>query len=436
MMFRYNFRNNYWSLLMRYLSIGLVVVISLFFSACGSSDSKAPVQEKSKLVAYVTDNENNQVDVIDVEKMELIKTLPTGHADAHTPDIVSQENGNVKLYISNRHEEYVDVVESKTNEITKTIPLSFCPRSMNTNTQTHLTEVASTDRSAAAVIDTRTDEVVATVGDVNLAVGTKCGHPYWLDDKDFVFIDRENRKIYTYKIEQNSTNPTVWNTQELNVLATPSPVHHILTPNVNGKRNYNATYFYGVAEGDSSHFPAILKLEYNKNSGMSIAETLELNTTGNSINEMGGHHLDFLKDGKTLYAGSKEGHLFVVDYSTTPMHIVKAIDAGKGAGHSIEMKHQNKAVVINHTDKFISLIDTVTHTKIKDIVVSQLPDSDVGQVQIQAHTQYHFSDDEKYFYMALTEEGKLIKVNLDTGAVTSADVGGKLTMSAFCKVQE
>ena len=118
------------------------------------------------------------------------------------------------------------------------------------------------------------------------------------------------------------------------------------------------------------------------------------------------------------------------------MHIVKVIDAGKGAGHSIEMKHQNKAVVINHKDKFITLVDTATHTKIKDIVVSQLPDSDVGQVQIQAHTQYRFSDDEKYFYMALTEEGKLIKVNLETGAVISADVGGKLTMSAFCQVQE
>jgi len=425
---------------MRYLSVWLVVAISLFFSACGNSDNKAPVQQKTKMVGYFTDNENNRVDVIDIEKMELIKTLETGHVDAHTPDIVSRENGNVKLYISNRHDGYVDVVESKSNEITKTIPLLFYPRSMNTNTQTRLTEVASTDKSAAAVIDTDTDEVVATVGDVNLEVNTKCGHPYWLNDKDFVFIDRENRKLYTYRIEQNSSDPSVWNTQELNVLATPSPVHHILTPNVNGKRNYNATYFYGVAEGDynqtSQHFPAILKLKFNKNSGMSIVETLELNTTGNSIDQMGGHHLDFLRDGKTLYAGSKEGHLFVVDYSTTPMHIVKAIDVGKGAGHSIEMKNQNKAIVINHTDKFISLIDTATHTKIKDIVVSQLPDSDVGQVQIQAHTQYRFSDDEKYFYMALTEEGKLIKVNLDTGAVTSADVGGKLTMSAFCKVQE
>ena len=421
----------------KYLSLILLVLVTLFLSACGNSnDSEDAPVVSSRLVGYFTDNENNRVDVIDIEKMELIKTLETGHADTHTPDIVYQKDGNTKMYISNRHEEYVDVLDSKSNEITKTIPLSFCPRSMNTNNETHLTEVASTDKAAAAIIDTRTDKVLATVGDINLTISSKCGHPYWLDDKDFIFIDRVNKKIHTYKIEENSTNPSVWDTKELNALNTPSSVHHILTPNVNGKRNYNATTFYALAEGDDNNFPAILKLDFNKSSGMTIIETLELNTTGDSADVMGGHHLDFLRDGKTLYAGSKEGHLFVVDYSTTPMHIVKTIAAGKGAGHTLEMKKQNIAVVINHKDKFITLINTATHTKIKDIVVSQLPDSDVGQVQIQAHTQYRFSDDEKYFYMALTEEGKLIKVNLDTDAVTSADVDGKLTMGSFVKVNE
>lgn len=396
------------------------------FSACGD-------RSENTVVGYFTDNTDNRVYVVDIDAMKVLKNLPTGHADTHTPDVVYSKDGRTKLYISNRQESYIDVVDSESNTITKTISLQFSPRSMNTNTRTHLTEVASTDKSVAAVIDAKTDTVLATVGDLNLQISDKCGHPYWLDDTHFVFIDRENKKIHTFKIEKNGTN---WDTQELNVLNTQAPVHQILTPNVNGKRNYDATTFYAMVEGDSTHFPAVLKLDFDKQTGMHTVETLELNTTGNTTDETGGHHLDFLKDGKTLYAGSKEGHLYVVDYSTTPMYIVKTIDVGKGAGHTAVMKHQNIAVIINHSDKFISLINTTTHTKIKDITVSQLPDSDVGNVQIQAHTQYHFSDDEKYFYMALTEEGELIGVNLNTDVVKRVVLGGTVTMSAFIEVPQ
>jgi len=407
----------------------LLVLTALFINGCGGS-RKVEEDTTPNLTAYFTDNVNNTVDVIDVDNMQLLHTLQTGHQDTHSADIVSSDATSTKMYVSNRSDDYIDVLESKTNEITKSIVLNFHPRSIDTQKVTHLAEVASTNKAVAAVIDIDTDEVLATVGYPNITFTNKCGHPYWIDDKHFVFIDRENKKLYTYKIEQING---LWVTNELNVLDTPSPVHHILTPNVNGERNYNATTFYAMAEGDTNNFPAVLKLAFSASSGMSIVETLELKVAGLTASDMGGHHLNFLKDGKTLYAGSKEGHLFVVDYSTSPMTILKTIQVGKGAGHSIEMKDKNLAVVINHSDKFISLINTATNEKITDIIVSELPDSDVGNVQIQAHTQYRFSDDGDYFYMALTEEGAFIKVDLLTHEVTRVDLGGKLTMGSFVK---
>jgi hypothetical protein len=122
----------------------------------------------------------------------------------------------------------------------------------------------------------------------------------------------------------------------------------------------------------------------------------------------------------------------VVDYSTTPMRIVKTVQAGKGAGHTAELKRKNLAIVINHTDKFVTLMNTLTHEKIADISVSNITDANVGVVQTQSHPEYHFSKDGRYFYLFLTEEGAFVKVDLTTKQLAQRlDIGGQLAMGAF-----
>ena len=46
-------------------------------------------------------------------------------------------------------------------------------------------------------------------------------------------------------------------------------------------------------------------------------------------------------------------------------------------------------------------VELMNHTKIADILVSNIPDNEVGVVQTQSHPKYHFSKDGKYFYMFL-----------------------------------
>ena len=76
------------------------------------------------------------------------------------------------------------------------------------------------------------------------------------------------------------------------------------------------------------------------------------------------------------------------------------------------------------------MIDTTNHKKIADIEVSKL--EEVGSVQTQSHPQYHFSKDEKYFYLFLTEEGALVKVDLELKKVAERlEIGGKLAMGSF-----
>ncbi|SFV53990.1 hypothetical protein MNB_SV-12-1903 [hydrothermal vent metagenome] len=77
-------------------------------------------------------------------------------------------------------------------------------------------------------------------------------------------------------------------------------------------------------------------------------------------------------------------------------------------------------------------MNTLNHTKIADIQVSNIPDNEVGIVQTQSHPKYHFSKDGRYFYMFLTEEGELVKVDLvEKKVVERLKIGGKLAMGSF-----
>jgi hypothetical protein len=130
------------------------------------------------------------------------------------------------------------------------------------------------------------------------------------------------------------------------------------------------------------------------------------------------------------------------------MKIVNQLNAGVGAGHLAEFGHgsghghknssnKNIAIIINHKDKFITLIDTNNNTKITDIPISTLDDSVVGSVQIQSHPEYHFSNDGKYFYIFLTEEGSLVKVDLDQRSIVNRlNIGGKLAMGSFVNIKK
>lgn len=402
--------------------------------------------------AYFGDKENNLIVVVDVDNMKVTNNIATGNQVSYAAEVVKTRanhgSQNPKLYVDNRGSNVIGVIDSATNTITKNIDLQFYPRSIDVEEETGLVAVSGVDKPMTAIIDSATDTVIATVGENIVTYPTTSGHsyvssgtmasghPHWLNANHFVQIDRQNKKIVTYKIEKDSTG--AWQTTKVNEVATPSPVHNLVPPEVHGQHGMRhgmntSTIFYATAEGATGVYPSVLKLEFLEGTGLSIVETLEIKKEGLSTDVMGVHHLNFLKDQKTIYVGSDEGNLFVVDYaSEATMKVVKTIQAGKGAGHTDEMKHNNIAVVINHKDKFITLMNTLTHEKIADIVVSKLTDSELGSVQTQSHPKYHFSEDGRYFYLFLTEEGALVKVDLTTKQVAQyLAIGGKLAMGSF-----
>ena len=440
------------------------IIVSALLIGCGGSNSSSSsekkdntsseTQQKSDNMAYYGDKENNLIIVVDVDNMKVIDSVATGHEKTYSAEeiktIKNKHSMNRKMYIANRGSDIIDVFDSTNNSITKSIKLDFYPRSIDVEKETGLVAVSSSNKPMTAIIDSSTDNVIATVGENIVTYPTTSGHsyvssgtlasghPHWLDANHFVLIDRENKKIITYKITKNSNGS--WNTSKVNELKTPSPLHNLIPPEIHGqhgkkrKHNGNSEYlssiFYATAEGAKDVYPSILKLEFEEGKGLSLVEELKIQKEGIDVNIMGVHHLNFLKNQKTIYVGSDEGTLFIVDYSSTPMKITKTIKAGKGAGHTDEMEHKSLAVVINHKDSFITLMNTQTDEKIADIKVSNL--DEVGTVQTQSHPQYHFSEDGRYFYLFLTEEGAFVKVDLiEKRVVQRLEIGGKLAMGTF-----
>jgi YVTN family beta-propeller protein len=418
-------------------------------TATGSSDSSAgsTSHNNKKTVAYYGDKKNNSILVVDVDNMIRIDTIATTHNISYAAETIKTLNNshatNPKMYIDNRGSNAIDVLDTATNSITKTINLQFYPRSISTQEVTGLVAVSSSNKAMTSIIDSSTDTVIATVGENNITAPTTsghsyvssgtlaCGHPHWLDQNHFVLLDRQNKKITTYKLTKNSDGS--WATSILNTISTPSPIHNLIPPEVHGQKhnNVNSTIFFATAEGATDVYPSVLKLTFSPNIGLTITDELKIQKTGLLANVMGVHHLNFLKNKKTIYVGSHEGNLFVIDYSSSSMRIMKTIQAGVGAGHTAEDEHTNMAVVINHKDTFITLMNTQTNTKIADITVSKLSKSMITG-QTQSHPQYHFSKDGRYFYLFLTQEGALVKVDLTNKTVSQRlELGGELAMGSF-----
>jgi YVTN family beta-propeller protein len=390
-------------------------------------DEKLP-----KVYAFFGDKENNKVIVVDVRNMELIAQKDTNHLITYTPDKVA---GKPKVYVVNRGSDFIDVMDTNTLEIINTIPLKHHPRSAETMNKTlGLCEVSGMDKPMASIIDINTDKVVAVVGkdipvdmsnNQNHGGGHATGHPFWLDTNHFALLDRYNRKIVTYFIDNNGTN---WNVKKINELNTTTSAHQIIP----GKGNYKGekNTFYATLEGSDESYPSVLELKLTS-SGLEKSREISLIDENVSILDMSVHHGDFHPNEKSIYVGSANGTMFVVDYET--MTIKTTIKVGKGAGHTVFSKERNYAFVINHSDVFVTVVNSLTNEKIKDVVVSKSTDL-VGNSTIQAHPKYYLSSDGKYFYAFVTSDGTMYEMDLETLEVTrTVDVGGKPAQGSFVK---
>lgn len=313
------------------------------------------------------------------------------------------------------------------------IELQHFPRSSEAyNATLGLQLVTGADKPMASLIDVKTDTVVATVGDSSLVYpidyggSNATGHPFWFDDTRFALIDRGNRTIQMYKVIQNRKGK--WKVKLLNTISTPTAVHHFVKRDTSTLRGLDRYTYYALSEGspDAGIAPSILKYVLKRNKLNFVAEASLVEAGDPLIETMGSHHADVHPDGLHMYVGSTEGHTYVINMQK--MKVVKTIQTGLGAGHTTFVPERNLAIVTNHKDKFVTIIDTTTHTKITNVIVSG--DSIHGEI-LQSHSSF-VHPDMNFFYAFATDNGVFYELNLETLSVSrTLETGGTPLQGVF-----
>ena len=398
--------------------IHTVTVFALLISsqiAWSGQSGQEQNQRSFKARAFYGDKVLDRVVAIDVHKMQLAGTIDTVGV---TPYPVDQAGTLDKVYAITRGSESVDVITADTLENLGVIHLDHKPRSGESyNARLGLALIAGANKPLTSVIDVVNDSVVAVAGEDIETVQTRdnggtlsSGHPAWLSKDRFVVIDRANRLIQLYGIEKIPGKKLNydWEVTLLDEVATPTSVHHILHRNLALLSEHDKHDFYALAEGSAKEgiHPAILKLRLHKDDRLTLDGRVDMDSFDAAI--MSSHHADFHPDGEHIYAGSTEGHLFVID--SLSMTIENIIETGKGTGHTRFVPAKNLAIVTNHHDTFLTVVDTNKHSKIKDVTVSG-PKTQ-GQI-LQSHTNF-VSPDSMHYYAFASDNGIFFEFNLKT----------------------
>ncbi len=229
-----------------------------------------------------TSTTGNRILEIDIENMSLVNELSVPGNLGHHAD-----NGfNSKIYGVPKGSNYVNVIELRKDQNgttsmnnTKQIELIHKPRSGDAfNDKFNVILMVARNRPMGSFINVDTDEVVGTIGenvdcrltdgsmllshsDANTPAGAlkyQCvspthggdqvsGHPYWLTSDYAAIVDRTNKQISVYHVQQVGSNLV---STLVNHLATRTSIHQIIPRDRTNLPAAQQADFYATEEGE------------------------------------------------------------------------------------------------------------------------------------------------------------------------------------------
>jgi hypothetical protein len=405
-------------------------------------------------VGYYSDNNSNRVFIVDPRNMSVVDVIPT-HGDQPYPIdkvgndkvYVSTRNsthgdqpypidkvGNDKVYVSTRNSTSLDIIDYDGMSFFNAgiVPLKHKARSVSYNSNTNMALVSGVRKALVSLIDVSRDRVVGVVGDPDeVGSGTITGHSFWVDDDQFLLLDRARQLVHLYQVKQSGKGRKGGGLKIVHqdTIRTPGPVHHFSKiPGATSGRDSRT--FYGSAEGVGADGinPSVIEIRVPAfKSRINLTGRAEL--TGDA-SVMGAHHFGMHPDGVHIYMGSKEGNTFIINRNS--MSIVGIVESGAGSGHTTFDASANVAIETNHTDTFMTLIDTNNHIKLGDIAgVASTP---VDGGKSQAHTSSFDPMNTGMFYTMAPQDGNLIEIDAISGIITrtlSIDTDGYLIQGTY-----
>lgn len=355
-------------------------------------------------ISLYGDTTLNRMVVMKLSTMEMLQEVPVAAKNVYSADYVTAD----KAYITPRGSEFVQQLNRNEDGefvLGGKIDLPFAPRTPNRNDNNGLVLYSGADKPMFALIDSKTDKVVATGGRNEITKGTfdnydsqwATGHAQWINDEQFIMPDRQTNELSLYRVSKDDQGQ--WHVEKTDALIVSGSVHTL----------------FGKTKDDNGDLKIFAPGEGHNAVGNTDANLYELRISGDNltldrqVNVSGGlHHPGIHPNGDIIYAPTSNGQVNIINRDT--FEIVDTLKAGKGAGHVVFIPERNLALIINHNDTFMTAIDITTHKKIKDFEVGI--DNPNVQNYLQAHTG-RVSADKNYFYNFATDSGTFFRVNLD-----------------------
>ncbi|MCK5896381.1 MAG: hypothetical protein KAG20_06220 [Cocleimonas sp.] len=376
--------------------------------------SKAMMPDNNKYndKEFLTDRRNisiygdtllNRLIVIKLSSMKALQFIPVKGKEVYSVDYVTEN----KSYITPRGSNFIQLLHRRANgkfKKGKKVNLSFSPRTPNRNNKNGLVLFSGADKPMFALIDSKTDNVVATGGRNVKTINTfknydskwATGHAQWINDKQFLMPDRQSHEISLYRVSKHGGK---WQVKKTDSLVTAGSVHTFFGKTIEKNGDIK---ILSPGEGSDQNNNTDATLYELKISGDKLSLHRQVSVSG------GLHHPAVHPNKKIIYAPSSNGYVDIIDRQQ--FKVISRIRAGKGAGHVVFVAKQNLALIVNHHDTFMTAIDITTHKKIKDFQVAI--DNPAHNTLLQSHTG-RISPDKKYFYNVATESGVFFRVNLE-----------------------
>lgn len=368
--------------------------------------SNNPWQTERGDLMLFGDPANNRIVPMKLSTFERLPDIPIDAQKVYSADHITDD----KAYVMNRGSDFITILNRDSTGAFKesgNIELPFHPRTGAKNTQLGLELITGVDKPMFALVDYTRDKLVASGGRDEVTQGTignydgenATGHGTWVSDNQFILPDRANSTLYLYQVSPQADGE--WSVQLQDSARLPSSTH-----TVHGGGDPHI--FYAALEGNpATQTPSSLAEITVQNNELQVSRTTDMPLSGND--DQGTHHPAFHPDGQHIYVGDNAGFVHVVDKDS--MQIEHSIPAGKGAGHVSFVPERNLAIVTNHHDSFITIIDMNNHTWLKNIEVAT--DSPAYDEALQAHTA-RLSPDHRYYYNFASDSGTFFRVDLES----------------------
>jgi hypothetical protein len=417
----------------------------------------------SDSVAYYSDNQNDRVVAFDPVEMSIKAVIPTkgtkpypiGKANDKTTLVSTRDSLSIDV-LNN-----FDVINGAVNQKTmRNIILSHSPRSFAYGPARGIAVVAgNSDPWATLLLPTNPGNSavqrlykeptgpynIDDSSDENYGGNTSSGHPLCGQDGLILLLNRTKRTISLFSVNQKGDAPldTInlanleaeeWiDDPDIQPGSTLSSAHHVTRSPKEREKVYFASLEGSFDSSGVLEPGGVLKF-------IIVGEELEVidyQPTGAAV-----HHLDVTQDGEYILQGTTEdgtGKLYVLNAGAdaySPMSIARVINAGIGAGHVFSSDKRKLAIVTNHADRFLTVINTDlnndgsiddpgTWTTTKAWIPRGATSDDPGNIdrastraagqKTQAHTASASGIDpqEQYYYGSAAADGIFYRIDLE-----------------------